>query len=856
MNQAKHKSKKLTKLFILTAGAVLACALIQVRSAFAETTNPADFNEIVVGSDSNKKQYLFGVDTIPVGGDQTGQADSQDLVEIAKNTILTRAEADDAETISYDEVAVVQAELTEEEAEKVKSDPLVTSFQENKLRFTTLNDSTAIIGASALASNGITGEGTAVAILDTGVDNDHTFINVVDEACFSNSNGFGGGTSLCPNGQPSQTGSGSGNHCDDAVSGCDHGTHVAGIAAGTGVGAAFSGVAPDADVIGIQVFTSYSTFCPNTTPCLGSSDSDIIAGLNHVLDLHNDPGFTQTIASVNLSLGGGLYSDQAACDFFNSSTKSAIDSLRAAGIATVVATGNDGSSSAISAPGCISTAIAVGSTTKGDQVSSFTNSNQMLDLLATGSAIQSSINNGSFGFKSGTSMATPHVAGVIALLKSGNANVSVDDILSALTQTGIPITDPANSLEFKRVNVDAAYDELYGGVVVNAVDVESGEDGDAASVQFSLGTQPSSDVTIALSVSDASEADLSGVTEIVIAAADWDTPASNTVTITGVDDAITDGDISYSLITGDVTSSDTYFDGLEGADVADVSLINLDDEAAPVWGQAGDTPTPADFDGDTIADLAVWRPGDGTWNITNSAYSSTTIQQWGNDTVPDVPVSNDYDGDDKTDIAVWRPSNGRWYIRNSSDDTITNQQWGNDTAPDIPVPADYDGDGLTDIAVWRGNGNGNWYIRNSSDSSITVQQWGSVGSGDTPVPADYDGDGKADIAVWRGGGSGNWFIRNSSDGSITVQQWGSEDNTDTTAQADYDGDGKADIAVWRADNNTWYIRSSQDDSIDTIIHGDSSLDDVVKPYDANNDGLADPTLWRPSTAEWLYYIDD
>ncbi|NJO84226.1 MAG: VCBS repeat-containing protein [Blastochloris sp.] len=129
---------------------------------------------------------------------------------------------------------------------------------------------------------------------------------------------------------------------------------------------------------------------------------------------------------------------------------------------------------------------------------------------------------------------------------------------------------------------------------------------------------------------------------------------------------------------------------------------------------------------DGRADLAVWRPSNGTWYIQYSWTLTTFTKQWGLN--GDVPVSGDFDGDDVADMAVWRLSNGTWYIINSSTGVPWERQWG--LNGDIPTPGDYDRDGSTDTAVWRPS-NGTWYVNRSGTNTLWTHQWGLPG--DIPV---------------------------------------------------------------------------------------------------------------------------
>ncbi|MGZ3254724.1 MAG: S8 family peptidase, partial [Burkholderiaceae bacterium] len=211
----------------------------------------------------------------------------------------------------------------------------VVSVQEDAIMHVNLAQSVPLIGGDKAWAAGATGSGQAVAIVDTGVDSTHPFLSgkVIAEGCYSTN--ADGARSVCPNGSSSQTGAGSAKNC--SVSACDHGTHVAGIAAGKG--SSFSGVAKDAKIIAVQVFTLFPD-SNGVYNSLGAYSSDIMSGLEYVYSLRN----TYKIAAVNLSLGGGNYTQ--ACD--SDALKPAIDNLRSAGIATVIAAGNGGLTNGLS----------------------------------------------------------------------------------------------------------------------------------------------------------------------------------------------------------------------------------------------------------------------------------------------------------------------------------------------------------------------------------------------------------------------------------------------------------------------------------------------------------------------------
>ena len=322
------------------------------------------------------------------------------------------------------------------------ADPEVESIEEDRLARPHADDDGHEIGINAMGAwtIGYTGLGRAIAILDTGVDAAHPFLGgrVVAEACFSTSVSFQQVSSLCPNGEGTQIGRGAAAPCA-GYSDCAHGTLVAGIAAGF-ESSNNSGIAPAAQIIAIQVFSRVDdpAVCGGSGGCIRAYTSDRLRALDYVYSLRN----THAIAAVNLSLGSTAYDSQASCDAANLTTKQAVDQLRAVGIASVAATGNEGLRGRVTEPACISSVISVASSLDLDDIEPGSNLDSYVSIMGytpgigIGFGLRSSVPGGGFGPLVGTSAAAAQVSGAFAVLSQANSAPSVGDVVATMRSTG------------------------------------------------------------------------------------------------------------------------------------------------------------------------------------------------------------------------------------------------------------------------------------------------------------------------------------------------------------------------------------------------------------------------------------
>ena len=115
----------------------------------------------------------------------------------------------------------------------------------------------------------------------------------------------------------------------------------------------------------------------------------------------------------------------------------------------------------MSEPACVPDAISVGATDKADKVADYSNLSNSLSLFAPGTDIFSPSPNNGYSSFSGTSAAAPHVTAAFALLKSAKNAVTIDEAITALRDTGIPIATDRNAIKKNRIRVDKALDSLH-----------------------------------------------------------------------------------------------------------------------------------------------------------------------------------------------------------------------------------------------------------------------------------------------------------------------------------------------------------------------------------------------------------
>lgn len=357
-------------------------------------------------------------------------------------------------TDSFENISAVGGFVTYEGLKKLVRDYRVLKIDLDIPGEMALAESADLVRARDLQSMGVTGQGVVVAVFDTGIDTDHPDLqdDIVAQQCFcANADGTG----CCPGGGTQASGPGG---AEDEQG---HGTHVAGIIT-SGGRVAPRGIAPDADIVAVRVLDRNG---------VAASSTQLMKAFDWVMSTQ------PSVKVINASLVFGSFPGQ--CDSASSFTAAmaqAVNALRARGTLTVASAGNAANKSEIGAPACLSQAIGVGAvydanvgtisfgctdgSTAADKITCFSNSSSAVDLLAPGAAITSSGMGGGVAGFAGTSQASPHVSGALALLLQIKPSASPDELEAALKNSGQPITDPGNGLAIPRIDVRTAADAI------------------------------------------------------------------------------------------------------------------------------------------------------------------------------------------------------------------------------------------------------------------------------------------------------------------------------------------------------------------------------------------------------------
>jgi hypothetical protein len=269
-----------------------------------------------------------------------------------------------------------------------------------------------LVNAPEAWARGYTGQGVVVAVLDTGVDRNHADLagniwtnagEIANDGLDNDGNGY----------VDDVYGWNFANGNNNTLDGNRHGTHVAGTIAAANNGFGATGVAYNSRIMPVKVLSDSGS----------GSYSGVAQGIRYAVDNGADV--------INMSLGGGST---------DSAVQSALQYASSRGVIVVMAAGNAGAAQpGYPASSATSWGLAVGAVDSSNQMASFSNragsNSSMRYVTAPGVQVYSTLPNGGYGFLSGTSMAAPHVAGVVALMLSANPNLTDAQVRQIITDT-------------------------------------------------------------------------------------------------------------------------------------------------------------------------------------------------------------------------------------------------------------------------------------------------------------------------------------------------------------------------------------------------------------------------------------
>jgi uncharacterized protein (TIGR03382 family) len=408
----------------LVLAALVGCAAPEAGIAVldAETLAREGWSRFVVGADPQVFPPLRGAD----------RADWRAAVQRTQEEILDcLGTPQDRIVAQYREFPLLVVAESADVAERAARCPGSAWAEPERTLEPALSRSLPLIRADEVHEVYGRGEGRAVAVLDTGTD--------------VHAPGLGGCVGpTCKVVFVKDYAEG-----DSDVTDFDgHGTNVAAIVAG---------VAPDAKLLGMKVFPDDGA---------GAPDATLLAAVDALLSMAD----LYDVAAANLSLGSYPKGYAARCPSDIRTYTVPFQALDAAGVAVVVAAGNNSDPDGVGIPACAPYAIAVANTDDSDRVNPSSNGGPLVSLAAPGTDIEAG------GFElTGTSMAAPHVAGAVAVLASLRTDATPEEMVAWLRDTGVPVTDTRSAKRwvYPRIDMAAAVERAVlsdEGFRVSAID--------------------------------------------------------------------------------------------------------------------------------------------------------------------------------------------------------------------------------------------------------------------------------------------------------------------------------------------------------------------------------------------------